>query len=39
MENAIKNPDKVLYDTLRDRFVAVKYDKKIAVVYERRGSV
>ncbi|MEM2916736.1 MAG: hypothetical protein QXN63_00045 [Candidatus Bathyarchaeia archaeon] len=32
---AINNPDELLYDVLRNRFVAINWKHKIAIIYEK----
>ena len=34
----IKNPDDLLYDSQTDRYIAVSWSHKVAVVYEKRDS-
>ena len=34
----IKNPDDLLYDSQTDRYIAVSWSYKVAVVYEKRDS-
>jgi len=38
MTETIKSPDDLLYDSQTDRYIAVSWIKKIAVVYEKRDS-
>jgi len=37
--NTIKNPDETLYDTKTGRYVAVNYEKKIAIIYEKNSEI
>jgi len=36
LEEVIRNPDETLYDTVTGRYVAVKTESKLAVIYERK---
>jgi len=38
LEEVIRNPDEILYDTVTGRLVAVKIGGNLAVIYERRGE-
>ena len=38
VEEVIRDPDEILYDTETGRFVAVKMESNLAVIYERRGE-
>jgi len=38
VEEVIRDPDEILYDTATGRFVAVKMESNLAVIYERRGE-
>ena len=35
LKDAIKNPDEILYDSATGRYIALKMDRKLAVVYEK----
>jgi len=36
LEEVIRNPDEILYDSVTGRYVAVKMEGKLAVIYERK---
>jgi len=38
IESIVRSPDEILYDTVTNRYIAVKFDQKIAVIYERRDQ-
>ncbi|MEM2433116.1 MAG: hypothetical protein QW454_05470 [Candidatus Bathyarchaeia archaeon] len=38
IESIVRSPDEILYDTATNRYIAVKFDQKIAVIYERRDQ-
>ena len=38
LKEVIRDPDEILYDTATGRFVAVKMESNLAVIYERRGE-
>ena len=38
LEEVIRNPDEILYDSVTGRYVAVKMESNLAVIYERRGE-
>ena len=35
IEETVRNPDEVLYDSVTGRYVAVKIERNLAVIYER----
>lgn len=37
LEEVVSKPDEVLYDSVTGRYVALKMERNLAVVYERRG--
>jgi len=37
--STVQEPDSILYDTLTGRFVALNWDKRIAVIYEETGDI
>ena len=39
VEEVIRDPDEILYDTVTGRLVAVKMGINLAVIYERRGNI
>lgn len=38
VREAVSQPDEVLYDSATGRYVALKWRKNLAVIYERRGG-
>ncbi|MEM3478527.1 MAG: hypothetical protein QXV74_00595 [Candidatus Bathyarchaeia archaeon] len=38
IENIVRSPDEILYDTATNRYIAVRFDQKTAVIYERRDQ-
>jgi hypothetical protein len=38
LREAVSRPDEILYDLATGRYVALKMERKLAVVYERRGD-
>jgi len=38
IESIVRSPDEILYDTVTNRYIAVSFDQKIAVIYERRDQ-
>ena len=38
IKQTINNPDQVLYDTQTERYVAVDYKIKTAIIYEKTGK-
>ncbi|MBC7113659.1 MAG: hypothetical protein H5T34_06595, partial [Candidatus Methanomethyliales bacterium] len=38
LKDIIRNPDEVLYDSATGRWIALKMERKLAVVYERSGG-
>ncbi|MEM2252873.1 MAG: hypothetical protein QXE73_07000, partial [Candidatus Bathyarchaeia archaeon] len=38
IESIVRSPDEILYDTVTNRYIAVRFDQKIAVIYERRDQ-
>lgn len=38
LEEVIRNPDEILYDSVTGRYVAVKMESKLAIIYERKGD-
>jgi hypothetical protein len=38
LREAVGRPDEILYDLATGRYVALKMERKLAVVYERRGD-
>ncbi|MBD3206326.1 hypothetical protein GF319_08280 [Candidatus Bathyarchaeota archaeon] len=37
--STVQRPDNILYDTQTGRFVALNWDKRIAVIYEENGDI
>jgi len=37
--DTIRKPDIIVYDTLENRYVALNYDKNLAVVYEKNDKI
>ncbi|MHC1586083.1 MAG: hypothetical protein ACXQTV_00895 [Candidatus Hecatellaceae archaeon] len=38
LKDTIRNPDEVLYDSATGRWIALKMERKLAVVYEKSGE-
>lgn len=38
LEDVVRNPDEVLYDSVMGRYVALKMEKRLAVIYEKIGE-
>jgi hypothetical protein len=38
LKDAIRNPDEVLYDSATGRYIALRMERKLAVVYEKSGE-
>ncbi|MEM4981951.1 MAG: hypothetical protein QXI48_08030 [Candidatus Bathyarchaeia archaeon] len=38
IESIVRSPDEILYDTVTNRYIAVRFDQKIAVIYEGRDQ-
>lgn len=36
--NSLKNPDEILYDTLRDRLIAINYNSNLAIPFEKKDN-
>ena len=38
LKDVVSNPDEVLYDSLTERYVALKMERRLAVIYEKIGE-